>query len=131
MQKEIILKTNQREELIDITEQVKSIIASSGVKEGVCHIFVRHATAGIIINENADPNISLDFLEALRNLIPSGKWRHDRVDQNADAHLKAALIGSSQAIPIKDGKLLLGTWQSIFFCEFDGPRESRKVIVNI
>jgi secondary thiamine-phosphate synthase enzyme len=91
---------------------------------------VPHATAAVAINENADPNIGEDLQEALAKLIPEGVWRHDRIDDNAAAHIKAAIIGPSEMVPVKNGTLLLGTWQSLMLVEFDGPRE-RKVLVQI
>jgi secondary thiamine-phosphate synthase enzyme len=98
----------------------------------VCTVFAAHATAGITLNENADPNIGVDFLSALRKLIVEHDgWLHDRIDDNAAAHIKSALVGPSVSIPVEDGKLALGTWQDVFFCEFDGPRSSRNVIVTI
>ena len=124
----INIKTSKREEIIDITHDVENIVKN--VKKGIALIYVPHATTAITINENYDPNVCKDFLNFLKKLIPQGVWLHDRIDANGDAHLKAALIGPSEAIPIENGKLLLGTWQSIMFCEFDGPRE-RKIYVNI
>ena len=90
-----------------------------------------HATAAIIINENADPNICLDLIDSLNDLIPKGKWRHDKLDGNADAHIKSSILGPSETIPIKDNRLQLGTWQAVMFCENDGPRSNRKVIVTV
>ncbi len=131
MQEEIILSTSKKQELIDITDKVNSIIKKSKIKNGLCNIFTAHATAAIIINENYDPNICLDLLDALSKVIPAGIWRHDRVDGNADAHIKSAILGPSETIPINNGKLDLGTWQSVMFCELDGPRSNRKIIVTL
>ena len=131
MQEVISISTSKRQELVDITESVASIVKKSKIKEGICHIFIMHSTAAIIINENYDPNICLDLLDALNELIPKGKWRHDKIDGNADAHIKASILGPSEMIPIKDGKLQLGRWQSVVFCELDGPRSNRKIIVAI
>ena len=104
----------------------------SGVKQGICNVFALHATAAIIINENYDPNISLDFLDALNKAIPEkAGYRHDRVDGNAASHIKAAILGPGENIPIKDGKLYLGTWQSVMLVELDGPRKTRKINVEI
>lgn len=132
--KEIIVKSNKQNEIIDITEQVSSIIKEETekgkIKKGICNIFVPHATAAVTINENWDPKVCEDFLSALSFLIPEGKWKHDKVDGNGAAHIKAAIIGPDVTIPFKNGKLLLGTWQGIMFCEFDGPRE-RKIIISI
>lgn len=129
MQK-LIFKTRKKEEIIDITKEVSAIVKKNKINEGICLIYVPHATAALTINENADVNISLDFLEALAKIVPEGKWRHDRIDNNGAAHIKAAIIGPSVTIPIKDSTLMLGTWQGIMLCEFDGPRE-RIVIVNL
>ncbi len=131
MQKTITISSSKRLEMIDINSEVEKIVVESKVKEGLCNVFAAHATAAIAINENYDPNVCLDFNDALAKLIPQGKWIHDRVDGNADAHIKAAIIGPSETIPIKNGKLQLGQWQSCSFCEFDGPRSNRKIIVTI
>ena len=131
MQEEFILQTSKKQELIDITDKVNSIIKKSKASGGLCNVFAAHATAAIIINENYDPNICLDLLDLLSRLIPSGVWRHDEVDGNADSHIKSAILGSSETIPIKNGKLVLGQWQAIQFCEMDGPRNNRKIIVTI
>ena len=121
----------KKQELIDITGKVNSIIKKSKVTNGLCNVFTAHATAAIIINENYDPNICLDLLDALGKLIPSGIWRHDRIDGNADSHIKAAILGPQETIPIKNNQLCLGRWQSCMFCELDGPRDDRKIIVTI
>ncbi|MEO0288846.1 MAG: secondary thiamine-phosphate synthase enzyme YjbQ [candidate division WOR-3 bacterium] len=129
---EFSLNTEQNEEIIDITDRVEQIVNNSSIKNGIVHIYIPHATAGIILNESADPNIKTDFLNALNKFIPKrAGYLHDRIDGNAAAHIKSSLVGSSITLPLKDGKLILGTWQSIMFCEFDGPRSSRKVIVQI
>jgi secondary thiamine-phosphate synthase enzyme len=130
MQEIITLPTSKKQELIDISLQVKSIVKKSKINGGLCNIFAMHATAAIIINENADPNICLDTLDALNDLIPSGKWRHDKLDGNADAHIKSTIFGPSETIPIKNNELQLGTWQSPMLVELDGPR-SRKIVVTI
>lgn len=117
-------------ELIDITDQVQKCVTKSGVQEGICHVFVRHATAALVVNENADPNICIDFINALERAIPLHQnYLHDRIDNNAAAHIKSALIGPSESIPIKNGSLNLGTWQSIMLVELDGPRSRRSVSV--
>jgi len=131
MQEEVILSTSKRQELIDITDKVNSIIKKSKVKNGLCNVFAAHATAAIIINENYDPNICLDLIDALNKLIPSGIWRHDKIDGNADAHIKSAILGPSETIPVRNGELELGRWQALMFCELDGPRQNRRVIVTI
>lgn len=131
MQVEFIVKTSKKQELIDINDKVKDLVSKSKVENGLCNVFCRHATAAIIINENYDPNICLDLIDALNNLIPSGKWRHDKVDGNADAHIKSAVLGPSETIPISGGELQLGKWQSIMFVELDGPRDDRKIVVTV
>lgn len=128
--KEITVSTSKRQELVDITDKVKKFVGDSKVKEGVCSIFTPHATASIMINENHDPNVCLDIIECLNKLVPNGKWKHDCVDNNADSHIKSSIVGCSQTVPIKDGKLMLGTWQAIMLADFDGPRE-RKIIISI
>ncbi|MBI2657118.1 YjbQ family protein [Candidatus Woesearchaeota archaeon] len=131
MQEEFTISTSKKQELIDITVKLNSIIKKSGIKNGICSVFAAHATAAIIINENYDPNICLDLLDALNKLVPSGIWRHDRIDGNADSHLKSAILGPSETMPIKNGRLDLGQWQAVQFCELDGPRSERKIIVTI
>lgn len=131
MREELIISTDRKQELIDITEKINSIIKKSKVKNGLCNIFAAHATAAIIINENYDPNICLDLLDSLNKLIPSGIWRHDKIDGNADSHIKSAILGPSETIPINNGKLQLGQWQSVMMAELDGPRNDRKIIVTI
>lgn len=128
--KAFTVHSRRKQEVIDITGQVKQAVAESSVQEGVCAVFTPHATAGIIVNENWDPNINEDFLDALSSIIPAGKWRHDKVDDNGDAHIKSALVGPSETFVIEKGKLVLGKWQNIMLVDFDGPRE-RKVMVKI
>lgn len=123
------ISSEKRNELIDITDRIAG--ACKGVKEGTCTVFTSHATAAITVIENYDPNICDDFLDALSEQIPQGKWRHDKIDGNGDAHIKAAVIGPSETFIIEEGKLILGTWQSIVLCEFDGPRTDRHVHVKI
>jgi secondary thiamine-phosphate synthase enzyme len=127
---EVHVKTSRKNQIIDITTQVSEMVQNSGVSEGICCIYTPHTTAAITINENDDPNVCEDILDALAKLIPEGVWRHDRVDNNAAAHIKAAIIGPSEAIPVSAGKLLLGTWQAVMLVELDGPRE-RRVIVDV
>jgi len=131
MQEEIHISTKKKQELVDITSSVNSIIKRSKIKEGLCNVFTAHATAAIIINENWDPNICLDLLDSLNKLIPGGIWRHDKIDGNADSHIKAAILGPQETIPIKNGELQLGRWQALQFSELDGPRKDRKIIVTI
>jgi secondary thiamine-phosphate synthase enzyme len=127
---EFFVKTKRKLQVIDVTARVREIVERSSMAEGLCCVFVPHATAALTINENADPNVGEDLQDALAKLIPEGIWRHDRIDDNGAAHIKAAIVGPSETIPIKNGRLLLGTWQSLMLVEFDGPRE-RKVIVQI
>jgi len=123
------IQTSQREELIDITSLVKKELDKSEIKNGIIHIFTPHATCGLTINENADENLPKDISDFLNKLVKRGVWMHDKIDNNADAHIKTSLIGNSVSIPFQDKKLQLGTWQDIFLCEFDGPRK-RKVILS-
>lgn len=128
--KDFFVKTARKYQVIDITPRVQEIVEQDGSTDGLCCVFVPHATAAVTINENADPNIGEDLQDALAKLIPEGIWRHDRIDGNAAAHIKAAILGPSETMPVKDGKLVLGTWQSLMLVEFDGPRQ-RRVIVQI
>lgn len=121
----------KKNELVNITPKVSEIVQKSNIKEGLCTIYTPHATAAILINENYDPNVMDDVLDALNKLIPEGKWQHDRIDNNGAAHIKSAIIGPSETIPIKDGELMLGQWQDIMFAEFDGPRADRQVFVTL
>ena len=128
----ITLSTSKKHELIDITSQVKEIVKNSKVKKGICYIYVPHATAAVTINENADPNIQTDIIKAINKIVPEhDNYLHDSIDNNAAAHIKSTIIGVSTAIPISNGELQLGTWQDIFLCEWDGPRNHRNVIVEI
>ena len=131
MQKIITLRTDRKNGLYDITSEVARIVEESKVHEGIVSVYARGSTAAIMIQENWDPNIRTDVVNCLQNLVPQGVWRHDLEDGNGDAHIKAGIIGPSEVIPIADGKLLLSTWQNIFFCEFDGPRKNRDVIVTL
>ena len=124
------IRTGERIELIDITEDIEKEIIKSDTQNGICVISTPHTTTSIVVNENESGLIS-DTLHFLNRLVPpSAGYKHDRIDNNADAHLKAILLGSSETIPIEGGRLLLGTWQRIFFVELDGPRQ-RKVNVSI
>jgi secondary thiamine-phosphate synthase enzyme len=131
MRETITLETRQREELIDITEEVRSILQRSGIRDGLLHVYAQGATAAMMIQENWDDSVQLDVINLLRQLIPSGVWLHDAQDGNGDAHLKAGLVGPSETIPIIDGRLGLSRWQNIFFCEFDGPRRQRHVVCTL
>lgn len=131
MRDTIELTTGRREELLDITSQVAAIIKNSGVMEGIVTIYAQGATAAIMIQENWDESVQTDVVHLLQKLIPKGVWLHDQQDGNGDAHLKAGLVGPSETVPIIDGKLGLSRWQNVFFCEFDGPRQQRKVICTV
>jgi secondary thiamine-phosphate synthase enzyme len=124
------IRTRQKREMIDLTPQVARIVAEAGVDEGLCHVFVMHATAAIVINENDDPNVCVDTLDALDKLVPAGVWRHDRVDGNAASHIQAAVLGPGETIPVRQGALVLGTWQAVMLVELDGPRD-RTVVVTV
>jgi len=120
----IVVKTERRTQLLDVTAQVQKAVAATGVASGVCYLYVPHTTAAIAINECADPDVARDVEGALDRLVPrTGPYRHS--EGNSDSHVKAVLVGSSQMVPMEAGKLALGRWQGIFFCEFDGPRERR------
>jgi len=123
------IKTSSRECLIDITEQVKTIIAKSGIDDGIAVVYCPHTTAGITINEGADPSVRSDIVRFLGDMIPR-TYSFDHAEGNSDAHIKASMIGSSVNLLVQDGGIVLGTWQSIYFCEFDGPR-SRKYLVKV
>ncbi len=127
---EFVVRTQRTQELVDITKPVADAVRQSGVADGICLVYVPHATAAVAINENADPNVCEDILEALSQLIPEGRWRHDRIDRNAAAHIKATILGPSETVPVRGGRLRLGTWQSLMLVELDGPRE-RSVIVEV
>ena len=131
MQTVITVATRQREELVDITAAVKSVAAASGIETGICSVYVRGATAGIMIQENWDDSVQRDVVTLLARLIPRGVWEHDRQDGNGDSHLKAGLVGPSESIPVTAGNLALSTWQNIFLCEFDGPRQEREIVITI
>ncbi len=123
------IKTGRRIDLIEITGQVQNIVSKSKVKEGVCFLFCPHTTAGLTINENADPSVRKDIIDALNKLVPPDA-DYSHAEGNADSHIKSSLFGSSLTVFIKDGQLAFGTWQGIYFCESDGPR-SREVWVKI
>jgi secondary thiamine-phosphate synthase enzyme len=127
---ELTVKTNSRSELVDLTGQLHAVIRESGVKEGLCHVYVPHTTAGIIINENADPDVAKDIIKTLDKLVP-WKDKYAHAEGNSAAHVKSCLAGVSKTIPVSGGgSLMLGTWQGVYFAEFDGPR-TRKVVVSV
>jgi len=123
--------TSRARELVDITEQVREEIRRSAIRDGTCALFAQGATAALMVQENDDPNITLDVLDCLESIAPRGRWRHDRVDDNGSAHIQAGIVGPSEVIPVRDGRLALSTWQNIFLCDFDGPRSRRTVLVTI
>jgi secondary thiamine-phosphate synthase enzyme len=127
---ELRVQTTHAREMIDITGEVAAVVRRSGLAEGLCNVYVAHATAAIVVNENDDPNVCVDTLDALDKLVPAGVWRHDRVDGNAASHIQAAMLGPSETIPFLDGGLVLGRWQAIMLVELDGPRD-RRVIVTL
>ena len=127
---ELKVRTTKKYEVLDITCQVADAVRVAQVTDGLCCVFVPHATAAVVINENDDMQIGLDLLNALDKLVPEGVWRHDKVDSNGAAHLKAAILGPSETIPIHNGRLALGTWQAVMLVELDGPRD-RRVVVSV
>jgi len=131
MRETITIHSASREELIDITDNVKRVVANIGTENGIISLYAQGATAALMIQENWDPSVPTDVVNFLQKLIPRGVWLHDKQDGNGDSHLKAGLIGPSETIPIIDGKLGLSQWQNIFFCEFDGPRQGRKIVCTI
>ncbi|MCA1564158.1 MAG: secondary thiamine-phosphate synthase enzyme YjbQ [Acidobacteria bacterium] len=126
----IKVRSREREQLVEFTDEVRRRLTASGAREGVCVLYVQHTTAGLTINENADPDVPRDLLQHLRALIPQhgAGFRHS--EENSDAHIKTTLVGTSVTVPFHEGELLLGRWQGIFLCEFDGARE-RQVIMTI
>ncbi len=124
------VRSHEREEMLEITNDVQRKIEESGAREGVCVLFVQHTTAALTVNENADPDVQRDMLQHLRKLVPQHGVDFRHAEENSDAHLKASLVGSSVTIPFHDGKLLLGRWQGIYLCEFDGAR-TRQVIMML
>lgn len=131
MQSLIQISTNKHNGLFDITEAVKQIVSKSKITSGTVNVYVQGATVAIMIQENWDESVQDDVISLLKKLIPSGIWEHDKQDGNGDAHLKAGIIGPSETIPIINGKMGLSTWQNIFLCEFDGPRQNRNIVVNV
>ena len=125
----IEIRTTKRIELVDITNKIQQVVTKSKLKQGICFIFIPHTTAGVTINENADPSVRRDIINHLGKLTPEGKG-YSHLEGNSDSHIKASILGSSLNIIVEGGGLVLGTWQGIYFCEFDGPR-SRQVYVKI
>jgi secondary thiamine-phosphate synthase enzyme len=129
MVKQLNVKTSRRVELVDITDLVQGAVSEGGIKTGLCTVYVPHTTAGVTINENADPSVRGDIVSELNKVIPFDD-NYSHLEGNAAAHIKSSIIGASETVLVDGGSLVLGTWQGIFFCEFDGPR-SRKVIVKL
>lgn len=127
----ITINTHKREGLYDITHEVEKIVNKSKVINGLVNVYAQGATAAIMIQENWDDSVQLDVVNFFQKIIPKGIWLHDAQDGNGDSHLKAGLVGPSETIPIIDRKIGLSTWQNIFFCEFDGPRRNRNIVVSI
>ena len=128
----LTLQSTRARECIEITDAVREVVRKSGVRQGICHVMALHATAAIVVNENDDPNIGVDLLDALERMVPAGAgWRHDRIDNNAHAHTQAALLGPQETLPVEDGDLLLGRWQGVLLVELDGPRTRRQVRVQV
>lgn len=124
------VRSRQREELVEFTTDVQDKLTESGAVEGIVVLYVQHTTAGLTVNENADPDVPRDLLHALRTLLPQHGMGFQHGEENSDAHIKASLVGSTAIVPFSNGKLMLGRWQGIFLCEFDGGRE-RKIIMMI
>lgn len=125
----IEIQTRSREEFVDITGEVHKVVTESGVKEGICYLFVPHTTAGITFNETWDPSVKKDIAEILRKIAPPS-FHYHHTEGNADAHIKTTIVGNSAFVFVSDGKLILGTWQGIYLAEFDGPR-SRRVLIHV
>jgi secondary thiamine-phosphate synthase enzyme len=125
------VSTKRQRELVDITEMARTEVRRSGVRDGSCALYAHGATAALMVQESDDPNLELDVLDCLAELVPAGRWRHDRVDDNGAAHIQAGIVGPSETFPIRDGELALSRWQAIFLCDFDGPRRVRCVLVTI
>lgn len=129
MIKTLSIRTNRQVELIDITHEISSVVHDSGIKNGICVVFIPHTTAAVTINENADPSVKTDMIKELNKIVPFDDG-YTHLEGNSAAHIKASLFGSSETIIIRNGQLILGTWQGIYFCEFDGPR-NRSIHVKI
>lgn len=131
MRETISVKSTRHEELIDITQAIRAVLERSSLQNGIMHVYAQGATAALMIQENWDDSVPLDVINLFRKLIPPGVWLHDAQDGNGDSHLKAGLVGPSEAIPIIEGQLGLSQWQNIFLCEFDGPRAERRVVCTL
>jgi len=131
MQLTFHISTPAHNGLYDITQQVEAIVAESKVETGLVNVYVQGATAGVMIQENWDDSVQRDVVSLLNKLVPNGVWEHDQQDGNGDSHLKAGIVGPQETIPIVNGQMGLSTWQNIFLCEFDGPRNTRSILVTI
>ena len=131
MQTTITISTDSHNGLFDISPRVQEFVEKSNVQYGLVNVYVQGATAGIMIQENWDNSVQNDVITLFRKLIPSGVWEHDAQDNNGDSHLKAGIVGPQETIPIINGKMGLSTWQNIFVCEFDGPREARNIVITV
>ena len=131
MRRHITQRTLLREALYDISAAVKAVVDESGLLDGICSLYVRSATAALMIQENWDDSVQRDVIRLMSQIAPRGVWEHDKQDGNGDSHLKAGLIGPSETVPIIDGELGLSRWQNIFLCEFDGPRSQRNILLTI
>jgi secondary thiamine-phosphate synthase enzyme len=129
MIRQLRVKSNSRTELVDITQGVQRLVSESGVRSGICYVYVPHTTAAVTINENSDPNVGRDILKELNKVIPFDD-DYGHTEGNSAAHIKSTMIGVSRTVMVEEGRLALGTWQALFFCEFDGPRE-RRVMVKV
>jgi secondary thiamine-phosphate synthase enzyme len=129
MIRQLRVKTNSKTELVDITQGVQRLVTESGVRSGLCYVYVPHTTSGVAINENTDPNVGRDILKELNKVIPF-EDNYGHLEGNSAAHIKSTIVGVSKAVLVDEGRLALGTWQSIFYCEFDGPRD-RRVFVKV
>lgn len=128
---EVVVSTTERFELVDVTGVVEGVVSRSGIREGIVHVFVPHATAAVIANEN-EPRLVQDFIELFIKLFPpDAGWRHNLIDDNAHAHLAAGLIGQSRSFPVSQGRIVRGAWQNIFLVELDGPRRERRLVVTV
>ena len=131
MREILLFATHRSQQLVDITEAVREVVDRSGIADGVVHVYAQGATAAVMIQENWDESVQEDVIDFLSRQIPKGVWRHDAQDGNGDAHLKAGLVGPSETVPLIGGQLGLSRWQNLFFCEFDGPRQRRSVVVTV
>jgi secondary thiamine-phosphate synthase enzyme len=129
MIRQLRVQTKSRTELVDITQGVQRLVAESGIRSGVCYVYVPHTTSGITVNENTDPNVGRDILKELNKVIPFDD-QYSHTEGNSAAHIKSTIVGVSKAVMVEEGRLALGTWQAIFYCEFDGPRD-RRVFVKV